>query len=206
MKPRVWTDDEKQAVVSGYPSCSDTAAKIAVYRLARLLGRSNAAIRKKAYDLGLGQRKGVRNCDRWRQCEIDLLISRAGEMPLDYLMKELKALWNQNCCKPRSRNAVKLKINHLGFSTVPCATDGQWFTVASIAQGLRCKDSFVRSWVKDEELNKVLKAEPNGNDGAIYLIRRANLKRFFITYPGVLDSTRPDMVWLVDVIAGRDYL
>lgn len=206
MKPRIWTDDEKLALVSTYPTSGDGSAKIAVYRLSRQLNRTHAAIRKKACQMGLMQRKGTRTSRHWEQSEIDLLMEKAGETPIPHLMRELKELWNKTLMEPRSRNAIALKINQLGLSRTVSATDGQWFTVASIAAGLRCKESLVRAWVKDKELNKILKAEPNGNQQAVFLIRRANLKRFFIAYPGVLDSTRPDMVWLVDVIAGKDYL
>lgn len=205
-RPRIWTDDEKQVLISSYPTTGDECAKIAVCKLARALNRTHAAIRKKACLLGLMQRKGARTCRRWEKAEIDLLNDRSGETPIPHLMKELKALWGILGVEPRSKTAVSLKINQLGLSRTVSATDGQWFTVASIAAGLRCKESFVRAWAKDKELNKTLKAVPNGKEQAAYLIRRANLKRFFIAYPGVLNSTRPDMTWLVDVISGKDYL
>lgn len=201
---KLWTEQEKQTLINFYPLIGSPNSKAEFLRLSQKLGRSHSSLRKQACRLGLAQRKGTRTWRVWEKVEIDLIKDRAGIVPMGQLMEELKVLWAKKGLAPRSRNAIAGQIHYLGAQVTIDPLDGEWFTVVAVADALRCRPSLIRQWIKDTELNKILKAVPNGEKEAPYIIKRQNLKRFFITYPGLLDSTRPNMNWLIDIIAGKN--
>lgn len=202
---KTWTEEEKQILVDLYPLMGSDDSKAEFYKLSRRLGRSHSSLRKQACRLGVAQRKGTKTRRAWEQEELDLVKERAGVVPLKVLMQELGALWAEQNLPPRSRNAIAGQIHYLGRQVTIDPLDGDWFTVTAISDALRCRPSLIRQWIKDKELNKVLKAVPNGQQQAPYIIKRQNLRRFFIAYPGLLDSTRPSMNWLIDIVAGKGY-
>jgi len=205
MRAKTWTEEEKQILVDLYPLMGSDDSKAEFYKLSRRLGRSHSSLRKQAYRLGIAQRKGTKTRRAWEKEELELVKERAGVVPLKVLMQELGALWTKHNLPPRSRNSIDGQIHYLGQQVTTDPLDGDWFTVTVIADALRCRPSLIHQWIKDKELNKVLKAVPNGECQAPYIIKRVNLKRFFLAYPGLLDSTRPNMNWLIDIVAGKGY-
>lgn len=202
MRAKSWTKEEKKILIDSYPLTGSENSKAEFYKLCRLLGRSHSSLRKQARQLGLCERRGPRVWRAWESAELDLIEKRAGVVPIRVLMDELKVLWAASMLPPRSRHSVAGQISYLGAKLTASPLDGEWFTVSAIADALRCKSSLVRQWISSKELNKVLKAMPNGEKEAPYIIKRQNLRRFFIAYPGLLEPLRPNMNWLIDIVAG----
>lgn len=195
-KQCLWTESETQVLVENFDSSATTTRK-----LSKILGRSPVAIHAKAYTLGLCRQERAVTRRSWSKEELDLLEELAGVVPIRQIYSRMKALCTTNGWSVRSREAICIKIGHLQLSRAVDGVAGDYCTSTAIATACKCSRHLVLSWFKDKTYADILKPQRLGEEGSPYLVRRTNLAKFFKQYPGELNRVRPDMVWLVDLLA-----
>lgn len=198
-KQVLWSETDTQVLTENFDSTAATTRK-----LSKILGRSSSAIHAKAYTLGLCRQERAVTRRPWTKNELDLLEELAGVIPVRQIVFKMKALCVRNGWSVRSREAICIKIGQLQLSRAIDGVAGDYCTSTAIATACKCSRHLVLSWFKDKTYAGILKPQRVGEEGSPYLVRRSNLAKFFIAYPGELNRVRPDMVWLVDLLVSKD--
>lgn len=188
---RKYTEEEKN-IVRQYYNPKDCKKSCEYMSKHFLQNRSAVSIRKLASRLGLTRTR------QWTEAELAIIEEYAERLPACSIRLKLKKLWDKEGLPYRSADAVKLRINIRGYSTL---CEGEYFTLKQIAAGLRCSNNNVYGWMKVPKYVEILKPvlDESLEKPARY-ISLSNFRKFVKTYPGEIARHNVDTLWLLTVV------
>jgi hypothetical protein len=104
------------------------------------IARSAKKVRERAVFLGYKERPNrCKKTPRWSKEELEYLLDKAGELPVDIITRRLNR-WHKSHQRKikRTRQAVKSKLRRLGYPSLPtfdCLRYSHWEKELNVSQG-----------------------------------------------------------------------
>ena len=155
--------------------------------LARKVGITHWALKKRARELGLARPKEL----PWSEPELDIL-ARYAWMSDERIRLKLKAAgysW--------SATGIHLKLRRMKFKHDP-----SFYSANGLAQALGIDSHAVSRWIRRGHLRAQRRGTARGEQqhGDIYLIREKDVRRFILEHPTEIDLRKVDQLWFLDLL------
>lgn len=191
-KPRIHFDERTDALIKkAYASRNLKSGDIK--SLAQKTGISSSTLHRRAVQLGVS-RIGYKHNAKWTYEELELLEKHAHHS-LEWIAQTLA----KNGYPKRSIEAIRSALTRQNISRRLSKNDAGIFTQADVARFMGCQTKTVNLHIKSGALKAKLR---NDITSLEYQIKAKDIKHFVVNNVSMIDMTKVDKYWLVDILTG----
>lgn len=193
-KKVVFSEHEDNLIRRAY-SAENYGSKNGIMSLASRLNKSATSIHRQAGKLGLLKKSHSRVRQLWTE-EEERIVEDNSHKGLEAINYQLKKCGYQS----RSLESIKSKMRHLGLGLRSSRQDCGNYTQNSLAKLMGINGKVIGRYIKEERLKATFRKGLSQNE---YEIKASDVKKFFKDNLSMIDISKCDKYWLVDLLTGE---